>query len=442
MFATAQKTLRFNTGKRKEILDITTLVEAVVAEAGVRNGTCTIFSRHTTLALRVNEYEPLLLKDAEASLDRMAPSEYPYQHDRLELRPGVPEDEPLNGDAHIQHLHLDCEETVPVVGGVLNLGSWQRIWLLELDGPRTGREVTIMVQGDSLNGLDDYRAEVFPLLEERGRTLFPGVTVTPGQLTLITTIISDGLNGDRVKALQYAAILETFHAATGVWKNLDGQSLQVVKTVMANRERAIGMAYSYLAGLPREEYRLVVDTARAMAGGALHTITTDPLETIMDLVTGRAEEQAYAKVNQAQAGAGPRAAATLGVIAAHGSPHIKELAGNYGEELGIIQRISQDLHRIDELRQGSYSFRQLLPHTLFLLYYGGGDLRNILVDLLRGKTEGDLLSSLPDLRERAQKDIETRHARVMGTLLELNLPDPQAALLKSLVQEVLDGHSD
>ena len=54
--------------------------------------------------------------------------------------------EPENGHAHCRHLLLGASETVPVVDGRLHLGTWQRVFLVELDGPRR-REVVVQVMG-------------------------------------------------------------------------------------------------------------------------------------------------------------------------------------------------------------------------------------------------------------------------------------------------------
>ena len=95
----------------------------------------------------MNENEPGLLRDALALLERLAPRGAGYAHDELHLRPGVPPDERPNGHAHAKALLLRTAETVNVAAGRLQLGTWQRVLLVELDGPRE-REVSLLALGE------------------------------------------------------------------------------------------------------------------------------------------------------------------------------------------------------------------------------------------------------------------------------------------------------
>ncbi len=95
----------------------------------------------------MNENEPGLLRDALALLERLAPRGVGYAHDQLHLRPGVPPDERPNGHAHAKALLLRTAETVNVAAGRPQLGTWQRVLLVELDGPRE-REVSLLALGE------------------------------------------------------------------------------------------------------------------------------------------------------------------------------------------------------------------------------------------------------------------------------------------------------
>jgi secondary thiamine-phosphate synthase enzyme len=102
---------------------------------------------HTTNALIVNEHEPLLLTDISALLDRIAPLEVGYRHDDITLRtvncvPG----ERSNGHSHCRALLMAPAVSLNVVAGRLRLGRWQRLFLVELDGPRQ-RDVSLLVMG-------------------------------------------------------------------------------------------------------------------------------------------------------------------------------------------------------------------------------------------------------------------------------------------------------
>ena len=105
------------------------------------------FSKHTTAAVVIQENEPLLLEDLSALLDRLAAEGATYGHNDLSRRTGTMEPgECANGHAHCQHLLLGSSENVPVAEGRLDLGRWQRIFLLELDRPRQ-RRLTVQVFG-------------------------------------------------------------------------------------------------------------------------------------------------------------------------------------------------------------------------------------------------------------------------------------------------------
>ncbi len=133
--------------KAPEFIDITEQVEQFVKDSGVQAGIVVVFSRHTTAAIRVNENEPLLLKDLEEYLDRLSPRNGDYQHNDFTIRTvNMNDDECPNGHAHCQHLMLGTSETIPILAGQMHLGRWQRVFMIELDHPRQ-REVLVQVMG-------------------------------------------------------------------------------------------------------------------------------------------------------------------------------------------------------------------------------------------------------------------------------------------------------
>jgi len=133
--------------KAPEFMDITDEVVRVVAESGIREGIVTVFSRHTTAAIKINENEPLLLHDMSRFLEEAAPREADYRHNDFVIRTAnMTEDECPNGHAHCQHLLLGTSETIPICEGNLLFGRWQSVFMIELDRPRE-REVVIQVQG-------------------------------------------------------------------------------------------------------------------------------------------------------------------------------------------------------------------------------------------------------------------------------------------------------
>lgn len=127
--------------------DLTDDVLAIVADSGVAHGSVTVFSTHTTAAVRINEAEPLLLRDMARVLRQLAPSNAYYEHNDFGRRTvHMTENESVNGHSHCQHLFLSTSETIPVIDGKPALGEYQRIFLIELDHPRS-RRVLVTVTG-------------------------------------------------------------------------------------------------------------------------------------------------------------------------------------------------------------------------------------------------------------------------------------------------------
>lgn len=140
-------TIRRIAGRAPEFIDITDEVRSAVSASGIQNGTVTIFSRHTTAAVKINENEPLLLRDMARFLQVAAPREGEYRHNDFVIRTAnMTDDECPNGHSHCQHLLLAASETVPVSAGRPLLGRWQSVFLVELDRPRE-REVVVQVLG-------------------------------------------------------------------------------------------------------------------------------------------------------------------------------------------------------------------------------------------------------------------------------------------------------
>ncbi len=144
---TFTETLTFESERAPQFIDITDEVTAVVDRSEVETGYVTVFSRHTTAAIKINEAEPMLLKDMEHFLERLASKDAYYGHNDFAIRTvHMHEDECPNGHAHCQHLMLGTSEMVPIMAGQLCFGEWQRVFLVELDLPRR-REVIVQVVG-------------------------------------------------------------------------------------------------------------------------------------------------------------------------------------------------------------------------------------------------------------------------------------------------------
>ena len=131
---TFSETVSVETDRAPAFVDITEKITDVVGRSEIENGFVVIFSKHTTAAIKINEAEPLLLKDMECFLERLAPKDSYYGHNDFAIRTvHMHEDECPNGHAHCQHLMLSTSENVPLIEGKMTFGEWQRIFQVELD---------------------------------------------------------------------------------------------------------------------------------------------------------------------------------------------------------------------------------------------------------------------------------------------------------------------
>jgi len=140
------KKIEMKTDDGISICNITKRVKSFLAESRIRNGIVTVYTRHTTTGVRINEDETRLLKDIVLFLDRIAPINGRYLHDDISLRQ-CPPDERINAHSHVKALFLNSSETIPIIDGELALGEWQSIFFFDLDGSRQ-RELIVQIIGE------------------------------------------------------------------------------------------------------------------------------------------------------------------------------------------------------------------------------------------------------------------------------------------------------
>lgn len=135
-----------------EFIDLTEQVQKFVNKSRIKNGFVTVHSKHTTLAIRINEKEKGIVKDFTRLMQKIIPRDDYYHHNDLNIRTENVVCEPgasdcLNGHSHCAHLLMATSESLPIINGRLLLGQWQRIFAIELDVPRK-REVFLQVLGE------------------------------------------------------------------------------------------------------------------------------------------------------------------------------------------------------------------------------------------------------------------------------------------------------
>jgi secondary thiamine-phosphate synthase enzyme len=121
------------TRARSEMVDITSSVQQEVSKAGVTDGICVVYVPHTTAGITINEgADPAVCRDIIGKLTDLVPPDAGYRH--MEG----------NADSHIKASLMGSSISVIVENGRLVLGTWQKIFFCEFDGPRS-RKVYIKV---------------------------------------------------------------------------------------------------------------------------------------------------------------------------------------------------------------------------------------------------------------------------------------------------------
>ena len=134
------ETISLNTKGFCDILDITRQVEAVIDRSRIENGLVTVFCPGSTGAVTTIEYEPGVLKDLQKAIEKIVPSNLPYDHDR---RWGDG-----NGFSHVRAALMKPSLTIPLSKGRLGLGTWQQIVFIDFDNRRRERKLILQVMGD------------------------------------------------------------------------------------------------------------------------------------------------------------------------------------------------------------------------------------------------------------------------------------------------------
>ncbi len=132
---TSSHVIKVETTEREQMLDITRQVSAAVARTGIGQGIALIASQHTTAGITVQEgADPDVQRDMIQHLRALVPLDSGFRHAEG------------NSDAHLKVALVGASQGLPVEGGDILLGTWQRVFFCDFDGPRQ-RKVTITVVG-------------------------------------------------------------------------------------------------------------------------------------------------------------------------------------------------------------------------------------------------------------------------------------------------------
>ena len=128
--------ISLRTPSRNHMVDITEAAQKEVTRAGLKDGLCVVYVPHTTAGITINEgADPAVCEDILAKLNEMVPAHAGYRHAEG------------NADSHIKASLMGSSVTLLVENGRLVLGTWQKIFFCEFDGPRSRRVLVKTLQG-------------------------------------------------------------------------------------------------------------------------------------------------------------------------------------------------------------------------------------------------------------------------------------------------------
>ncbi|HEY2597293.1 MAG TPA: secondary thiamine-phosphate synthase enzyme YjbQ [Candidatus Dormibacteraeota bacterium] len=373
--------LRFKTSSPTQFVDITDKLREEVRNSGLRMGRIHLQSLHTTVGLAVNENEPLLLRDFESLLERLAPTGAGYEHDDFARRFEIALDEPVNGHAHCRQLLLTGFATVLVENGDLVLGRWQSVFAVELDGPRT-RELAVQLDGEfgksssplspgaaarSVGGRraggdvgsgtgpdrelvelelarqlladpDPVAVPMRRLVEAGGKRLRP-------RLVQLTAHI--GPRHDPLRAAALAAAVELLHNATLIHDDYVDESTyrRGRPTVAAAEgpERAIAVGDFYFAKATRLIAEIGNHDVTSTIADALEAICAAQIDDVALRGGYPGDHESYLKVVRGKTAALFAASCASGAQLSEATPDEVEALRRYGDLLGVAFQMADDM---------------------------------------------------------------------------------------------------
>ncbi len=362
--------LRFESSRATEFVDLTRRIRDEVQKAGLRTGRIHLQSLHTTLGLAINENEPLLLRDFQHLLERLAPGDAGYEHDDFARRYEIAVDEPVNGHAHCRQLLLTGFATLLVEDGKLVLGRWQSVFAVELDGPRH-RELAMQFDGDfspshsvgrsarsagwgeagwgeSLLEVeltrqlmvdpDPVALPMRRLMEAGGKRLRPKLVQLTSQI---------GPRHDPLRATSLAAAVELLHNATLIHDDYVDESThrRGRPTVAAaeGAERAIAVGDYYFAKATRLIAEIGNSEVTTTMAEALEAICASQIDDVALRGAFPGDHDSYLRVVRGKTAALFAAACASGALLSDAAPEVVGALKRYGDRLGVAFQMADDM---------------------------------------------------------------------------------------------------
>ncbi len=353
--------LRFETRHATEFVDITDRLREQVHRSGLRTGRLHLQSLHTTVGIAVNENEPLLLRDFESLLERIAPAGAGYEHDDFARRFDIALDEPVNGHAHCRQLLLTAFATLLVENSELVLGRWQSVFAVELDGPRR-REMAFQLDGDFGDSTDGARSNGAERLVEleltRQLLVDPEPVAAPMRRLveaggkrlrpkLVQLTAGIGPRSEPLRSAALAAAVELLHNATLIHDDYVDESThrRGRPTVAASEgpDRAVAVGDYYFAKATRLIAEIGNGGVTSSIAEALEAICASQIDDVALRGTYPGDHDSYLRVVRGKTAALFAAACASGALLSEASPEIVEALRRYGDLLGVAFQMADDL---------------------------------------------------------------------------------------------------
>ena len=349
--------LEFETTHPTQFVDITPRIQEEVRRAGLRTGRVYLQSLHTTLGLAVNENEPLLLRDFQGLLERLAPAGAGYEHDDFERRFDIALDEPVNGHAHCRQLLLSAFATLLVEDGRVVLGRWQSVFAVELDGPRH-RQVAIQLDGEfARHAMEDAESLVElelarqllvdpePIASPMRRLVEAGGKRLRPRLVQLTSAI--GPRNDPLRAAELAAAVELLHNATLIHDDYVDESThrRGRPTVAAaeGAERAIAVGDYYFAKATRLIAQIGNPGVTSAVAEALEAICASQIDDVALRGTYPGDRDSYLRVIRGKTASLFAAACASGALLSEAKGEVVAALRRFGDLLGTAFQMADDV---------------------------------------------------------------------------------------------------